>query len=230
MSSIPKIRRALHPVNPYHGFDPDTYPHDVQSWGSEHDFFREVIKTQRPSVIFEVGSWKGNSAIHMAQIARELYLDVEIVCIDTWLGSSEHILDQRTHYESFRHVNGYPHLYYTFIANVMRAGVQDYITPFPTTSETAAIVLKTLGAKAQFIYIDAAHEYEPAYRDISVFWDLLDDNGVMMCDDYGYCDVTAAVCTFAGEVKCPVYGTYGKALLSKNNERAFHLELKGFDP
>ena len=65
-----------------------------------------------------------------------------------------------------------PQLYYTFLANVIRSGVADVITPFPTTSENAAVTFNQLGIKFDLIYIDAAHEYEPAKRDISLYYDL----------------------------------------------------------
>ena len=58
--------------------------------GSDHSVFRRALSEIRPSLIVEVGSWKGASAIHMADLARELDLAAEIVCIDTWLGNWQH--------------------------------------------------------------------------------------------------------------------------------------------
>jgi len=167
----------------------------------------------------------------MAKLAREFGIDIEIVCIDTWLGSFEHVSDATPgSYDSLNYVNGYPSLYYTFLSNVVAAGMQDYITPLALTSESAAVLLRYVGARADLIYIDAAHEFEPAYRDISEFWSLLNDDGIMLCDDYGYSDVTAAACSFAAKVRCPIYATHGKAMISKKPNRAFHLELTRIDP
>jgi hypothetical protein len=58
------------------------------------------------------------------------------------------------------------------------------IVPFPATSENAAVVFSHYGVKADVIYIDAAHEYEPALRDFITYWDLLDDGGYIIGDDY----------------------------------------------
>jgi hypothetical protein len=37
---------------------------------------------------------------------------------------------------------------------------------------------------ADLIYIDASHEYGPVKDDIAAFWPLLNDNGIMLGDDY----------------------------------------------
>ncbi len=71
----------------------------------------------------------------------------------------------------------------------------------------------------EFIYIDGAHEFDPAYRDAAAFWPLLSESGVMLFDDYGYSDVTKVVCKFAAEVERPVYASYGKAFIPKGPVR-----------
>jgi hypothetical protein len=220
----------LHRQDPYAGFDPSAYPQDMQGWGWNHPFFAKIMEAIRPAVIIEVGTWKGASAIHMARLAKTMNLPVEIVCIDTWLGSPEHLLDKTGIADSLKYVNGYPSLYYTFLSNVVAAGVQDIITPFPIASESAVVVLQRLNVRAAMIYIDAAHEFDPAYRDIAEFWKLLTDDGIMLCDDYGYSDVTAAACTFAGKMRCLLYATHGKAILSKKSKRQFHLNLERIIP
>jgi hypothetical protein len=132
-------------------------------------------------------------------------------------------------WSTLSHVNGYPSLYYTFLANVVRSGLQDYITPLPIASESAVVVLGHLGATADLIYIDGAHQFDPVYRDISEFWNLRNADGIMLCDDYGHSDVTAAACAFAAKMRCPLYATHRKAILSKRSNRAFDLELTRFE-
>jgi hypothetical protein len=82
-----------------------------------------------------------------------------------------------------------------------------------------------LNVQADVIYIDAAHEYDPAYRDMKMFWPLLGDDGVMICDDYGYSDVTRAACNFAAFVDRPLFASWGKAIISKKRERQMVLTL-----
>ncbi len=88
------IRGRLFQHDPYTGFDASKYPTDFQGWGSNHQFFEKILAALRPAVIIEVGTWKGGSAIHMAQLSKDLGFPTEIVCVDTWLGSPEHVLDK----------------------------------------------------------------------------------------------------------------------------------------
>lgn len=215
-----RIRDILFEKSPYDGFDCASYPRDMQGWGSDSPALVQVIELLRPKKVCEVGSWKGRSAINMARAAKNLDIPTEIVCVDTWLGSPEHWLKEEAR-DALRILHGQPKLYYTFLANVVRSGVADIITPFPNTSENAAEVFKSLGVKFDFIYIDAAHEYEPAKRDIQAYYDILEDDGLLMGDDYLSWDgVTKAADEFALERGIRLTGGRGKFLLPKGRKYA----------
>lgn len=195
------VMAALHEVSPYVGFDARRHRPDVQGWGSDDPVFRALIAELRPNLIVEVGSWKGASAIHMAGLCREFGLTTRIVCVDTWLGSSEHVLGRRPGWRSsLRPRNGYPQLYFTFLANVVRAGHADRIVPFANTSDTAAAVLAEKGLRPELIYIDAAHDEAAVWRDLSNYWPLLAPGGVLLGDDFAnYPGVRRAAMRFALE-------------------------------
>ena len=74
----------------YDSFPTDEFPEDVQGWRSTHHVFEKTIDALHPSVIAEVGVWKGGSSIHMAKICRSLGLNTKVLSIDTFLGSVEH--------------------------------------------------------------------------------------------------------------------------------------------
>ena len=210
----------IYKANPYADFDLTAYPIDMQGWGFEDSVFGLAIAALQPSTIIEVGSWKGMSAMKMARIVKALAIDCELVCIDTWLGSPEHIMaDHAAWYDSLQFKNGYPQLFYTFMANVVSSDLQDVITPLPATSENAAYILKHWETTADIIYIDAAHEFEPAKADFERFWPLLSDRGVMICDDYidGWPGVKKAVDAFVEEngLEKSFVGKPGKAMIAK---------------
>jgi predicted O-methyltransferase YrrM len=217
-----RIRDILFEKSPYEGFDPLHYSKDMQGWGSDVPALVQAIQIVRPSRICEVGSWKGRSAINMARAIKSLDLPTEIVCVDTWLGSPEHWLKQEEFwYESLRIMNGMPHLYYTFLANVARSGVADVITPFPMTSENAARVFAKLKAKFDIVYIDAAHEYEAVKRDINAYYDLIEDDGLLIGDDYLVWEgVTRAADDFASERDLHLAGVHGKFIIPKGQKYA----------
>ena len=207
---------GLHAISPYEGLDPEQYPNDLQGWGSDDPIFREIIGLLRPEIIVEVGTWKGASAIHMADIVRELGLSTTIVCVDTWLGSPEHYL-QAGLGDGLRPKHGYPQLYFTFLANVVRSGHAGRIIPLPMTSESAAVILAAKGVRPDLVYVDAAHERDPALRDFRAYWGLMAGSGVLIGDDYlSWPGVTAAARCFIKEVGLPYYRKYSKFAVSAN--------------
>jgi predicted O-methyltransferase YrrM len=217
-----ELLKKLHPEtdSPYVGLELNEHPDDMQGWASTDPVFEEVISKVKPKLLVEVGSWKGASAIHIAKLMKQYCdKDARLICIDTWLGSPEHYLypDDPTRRPSLRMKNGYPQLYYTFLCNMVRQKVDDVVIPLPQPSINAANILKSLGLRPDFIYIDAAHEYQPVLGDCRAFWPLLSDSGVLIGDDFiSHPDVTKAAHDFSREVNAPLVGKYSKFVLSKN--------------
>ncbi len=176
----------IHHANPYDNFNFQDYPLDLQGWGSQDPNFRKLIDELQPKLILEVGTWKGGSAIFMGEYVREKNLDCKIVCIDTWLGAVEFLTDKNDpeRYISLGLRNGYPSVYYQFLANVMHQGLQDIIIPFPQTSVLAARFLMLNNIQADMIYIDASHDEKDVYDDINNYWNILKEGGVIFGDDY----------------------------------------------
>lgn len=156
---------------------------DLQGWNSKHILFRKVIEAVKPETIIEVGVWKGASVIHMAQIAAALNLSTRIIAVDTWLGSSEHWLNDELRAELCLR-NGYPTLFETFLVNVRNAGFDRVIEPLPVPSSTAAHILRERNITADLIHIDAGHEFEDVWADLKNYAPMLSDGGVLIGDDY----------------------------------------------
>ena len=213
----------------YANFQHDPSKIDTQGWGSDHPILPWTIEQLKPRLIIEVGSWKGRSAINMANKLKELKLDSEILCIDTWLGSPEHWLAKDGDigwWDSLNMRNGCPQLYETFLNNVVANQCEQYITPFPTTSEAAFYVLKRLSITAPMIYIDAGHEFESVTRDLEMYWELLEEGGAMILDDYiTWAGVTKAVDAFAFKNNLVVHGEREKAVITKNSKLNYSTKI-----
>lgn len=200
------VRKQIFGFDPFEDFDPDWAEPDLQGWGHEHGIFSACIKKLKPKLIVEVGTWKGASAIRMGQICRELGHDAEIVCVDTWLGDASVYIhtgteSQKMRFDSMRFANGYPMLYYTFLRNVVDAGLQDVITPFAQTSENAAKVLRHYRLKADLVYVDAVPEKEPVFRDLMFYWPLLRKRGHLIGNNFKNDKVRADVEKFAARME-----------------------------
>lgn len=208
--------RIIHEVSPYEGHDLTAHPPDMQGWGSTDPLFETVIGALRPELIVEVGTWKGASAIHMGRVARKLGLSSRIICVDTWLGSVEHLLEAQWH-PSLRRKNGYPQLYFTFLTNVIASELTDVIIPLSMDTGNAAQFLRVKGIHPDLIYIDGAHDYNSVLNDLNLFWDILKDTGILIGDDYiNWPEVTRAANDFAKQVGRPIVGRPAKFVISKN--------------
>jgi len=168
-------------VNPYTNFP---WKEWAGVWYGDHgamrDIFAQCIHRIRPSIIIEVGSFCGESAIHMAKFIKANALDCAILCVDTWAFGFDHFLGAR---EKIKPHFGRPDLFYRFMANVIEHGCQDVIVPFAIDSINGARVIKWLGLVPNLIYVDASHEKGDVRRDYEAYWDLLPQNGGMLVDD-----------------------------------------------
>ena len=178
--------------NLYQDFTP--LPQDIQGWNSNSTTFRDLILKTKPTTIIEVGTWKGASAINMANITKELNLKTNIYCVDTWLGAEEFWCSLKdTPERNLLTKNGYPQIYYQFLSNVYHTNTTDIIIPIPNTSFIGYKILKHLGIKSKLIYIDGSHEYEDVLSDIKCYRELLDVDGIMFGDDISWPPVNQAV-------------------------------------
>ncbi len=173
--------------NVYIGFDKKQYPEDTEVpsvWGSRSPVFKQLIIENRPCEIIELGSWKGTSAIYMAELMKEFGCEGIICCVDTWLGSNPDLWNEFQYRESLRIRNGQPQLYMQFLANIHHHHLEDTIYPFPNTTSCARQLFAENNVMVDMIYVDAGHEEDEVFLDASGYWKLLRPGGVLFGDDY----------------------------------------------
>lgn len=182
------IARLLGSEDIFQGFDPDSYDFDLQGWGGHPEFFCRMVSAASPKLAIEVGTWKGKSAVATANAMKLIGLpDSKLVCVDTWLGATEFVgkpdLDPK---RGLRRVNGYPTVYYQFLANIAKSDHVGRIIPFPQSSINAARFFLKNNVQAELIYIDGSHEYEDVAQDLEAYGKVLAPGGILFGDDY--CD------------------------------------------
>jgi hypothetical protein len=210
--------QTIHAKDPYENFPIANYNRDLQGWGSESQIFEAVVSQLRPGHIVEVGTWKGASAIHMADLLRKHDRAGEILCVDTWLGGPEVWLNRSDPALAVPFDFGHPMIYDQFLANVIHSGHTKCIVPFPVDSITGAKVLAAKRMIADAIYIDAGHEYEHVTADLKGWWKVLRPGGVMFGDDYHlqWIGVVRAVQDFSDAMGLAVNTTFqNKWLIQK---------------
>jgi predicted O-methyltransferase YrrM len=118
--------------------------------------------------ILEIGSWKGRSAIAMAENTSGL-----VYCVDTWSG----------HLEASEHFSA--ECFMDFLKNTKSF---NNIIPIPLESSHVAAIMKPFGMHLDMIFIDGRHDYEGVVADISNWSPLLVEGGILCGHDYGHSD------------------------------------------
>lgn len=170
-------------VDPFVFFSPDRNLIDFQGWQSDHPYLAQAIDLIRPSMVLEVGVWKGMSVITMAEQLKAASLDSCVLAVDTFLGSVEHwCVNDNFHHLSIESAR--PRLLEIFMSNVVARGLSDYVVPLPLDSVNAGLVAKNYGLQVDLLHIDAGHDYRSVSADLEGWWPTLRAGGIMICDDY----------------------------------------------
>lgn len=203
--------------DPWSGLDPSIPIEDEQHYLADAELIGRLIDQVRPENILEVGSWKGHSANFMADRCRSLGLRTKIVCVDTFQGSAEHwaFPDQKP----YLHIrNGRSTLFERFLGNTLKRGNIDLLFPFPIDSRNAAEVLAHYAYQADLIYLDGGHDYQTVRADMTSFWPLTAEGGVLFGDDYDWWTVRHAAHDVAEALGLRVAAAGGKWTLFRGEE------------
>jgi len=155
---------------------------DFQGWASDHPYLTRAIDEVQPSLIVEIGAYRGGAVMTMADPLRLRGLDGVVLAVDTWLGAWGRRL-RPVWLGDLRFEGGYPSLFRTFSANVIERGLADHVVPLPLDSVNA-VVVKARGLRPDIVHVDAAHDYDSVSNDLRLLWPLLRPGGVLIGDDY----------------------------------------------
>lgn len=208
--------QALYSGDVYEGFMSSCAP-DLQGWNRTEPILAELVAQHRPTVIVDVGVWKGASTIHFAELLHRNRIDGVVIAVDTFLGSPEHWRGGHEAQHIGRRWHGRPALYEQFLANVIDRDVAGYVVPMPQTSTNAAAILSRLGIQVDLVHIDAAHDYQSVIQDARAYWALLRPGGALVGDDYTstWRDVMRAADQFVAEVGCDLTDANPKWIVRK---------------
>lgn len=197
---MPELRNKLCNIihkglEPFHEFDyQESNVNLFNGWNSENPEFAKLLRSKAPNVYVETGTFLGGSAIKAASIMKEMGIDGAVICVDTFLGC--HYLHQMDEWRpTLKFKNARPDFYTTFMSNVMKLELQNYVIPVSLPSHSGARLLKDLKIQADFVYIDASHVEGDVLNDLREFWPLTKVGGIFCGDDY-----KSAEETFPGKV------------------------------
>ena len=182
----------------------------IPGWFSFRDVYaRAVREAPDPAHFVEVGCWKGRSAAFMAVEILNSKKKIRFDCIDTWKGSDEpkHLADKSVKEGT---------LFREFVTNT--APVNKIVVPFPMSSVEGAKMYHD--GSLDFVFIDAAHDYDNVLLDLRSWWPKIKMGGVLAGDDYNKREVAKAVHDSFSEWTIFQGSGSGKQWWVKKNERS----------
>lgn len=143
-----------------------------EKWFNYPDLYSSIVKSAKNDSHFvEVGSWKGMSSVYMAVEIINSKKKIKFDCVDIWeyMNIQKDITPKQ-----------YENLYSIFLKNI--DPVKHIITPIKSISWEASRLYKD--ESLDFVFIDAAHDYDSVRKDISAWFPKVKTGGTIAGHDY----------------------------------------------
>lgn len=196
----------------------------------QFELFYIISELVEPKIILEVGTWEGRSTLSWAEVAQRY--DGIVICVDTWLGSTEHYENKLPNSEWERAriflEDGYPSIYKTFVTTMRNNNAQDSVIALPIDSHQAFLLLEKANIKPDITYIDASHDYDSVLADLRAAQKI--KSKIICGDDYYYyehSEVKNAVDFFAKENNMKVVEKQWQfILLSQDQQQIYNFLIE----
>jgi len=150
----------------------------IDGWFDFESIYSEMVRNFPDGSHFvELGSWMGRSTSYMAVEIKNSGKKIRFDAIDTWEGSKGS-WDENVHDEKVNSLTG--SLYQTFLNNI--SPLKDYVNPIQ--GYTYDIVNIYDDNTLDFVFIDAAHDYDSIKKDIMDWYPKVKNGGVIGGHDY----------------------------------------------
>ena len=151
----------------------------TEDWFSSEDLEKFLPKYTEEKSILEIGSFEGKSTIWFLEniLSNE---KSTITCIDPWTTYSQNTDSFNSLEDEWDFTNNEK----TFIYNIEQSGFSDKVIVNKGFSYKILPKLINDNNKYDIIFIDGNHTSPFVLTDCVMCWYLLEDNGIMIFDDY----------------------------------------------
>jgi predicted O-methyltransferase YrrM len=167
----------------------------INGWFTFSNFYTTAVSQAKSGMHFvEVGTWKGMSAAFMAVEILNSNKHIKFDCVDTWNGSEEHTDKNSPFYEPLLEVTD--GLYNHCVSNLKP--VENVVNLIRLPSLKA--VEKYSDGTLDFVFIDAAHDYDNVVADIKAWLPKVKPGGILAGHDINHQPIKNATADTLGEV------------------------------
>ena len=179
------------------------------------DFFLEEVKKKSPKTFLEVGVFHGVTARNICELLFQIHKDdFKYIGLDLFEESDENKSEVIPN-TSFS--NPFKSLFFKYVKKqnpYSKEAVEDLLKKFKSNVSlikgNSNLVLRKIDmSKIDYVFLDGGHAYETVKNDLECCLDVINSNGIVMCDDYNFGhlpDVKNAIDDFvkANNFKCEI--------------------------
>lgn len=138
-------------------------------WLGHRYFAKDLIEIIKPSIIVELGTWRGSSMFSMLQGIKNLNLETVFFAIDTWEGDKHAGLYEGDDY--LKEIERIKNKYYAKCkVNIVRKRFEDAVDDFSDNT-------------IDILHIDGLHTYDAVKSDYETWLPKLTANGIILFHD-----------------------------------------------
>ena len=191
------------------------------------DFFLSEISQQKPKIFLEVGVFHGVTARNVCELLFSIHgNDFKYIGLDLFEESDEN-KDEVIPNTKFK--NPLKNIYFNYIKKqnpYSIEAVEDLLKKFKNNVSlikgNSNIILEKIDmSKIEYVFLDGGHDYSTVINDLSSCSEVIQNNGVILCDDYDLSyapGVKRAIdeFTYKNNLKCEIICNNRFAKIQKN--------------
>ena len=154
------------------------------------DLFLTEISIKKPKVFLEVGVFHGVTARNVCELLHELHgNDFKYIGLDIFEENSE---NQNEIIPKTTFSNPLKTIYFKYIKRIdpySKEAVKELLSKFKDNvsllkGNSNKLLKKIDMRKIDFVFLDGGHDYSTVISDLNSCIDVINKNGIILCDDY----------------------------------------------
>ncbi len=161
----------------------------TENWFQSNDLEKFIPKYTEEKRMLEIGSFEGKSTVWFLENVL-INNKSTITCVDPWTSYSQDT-NSFNSYNKIENEWDFTNHIKTFIYNIYQSGCPEKVIINKGFSHKILPKLINDGEKYDIIFIDGNHTSPFVLSDCVMSWYLLNDNGIIIFDDYLWGDINS---------------------------------------